>query len=205
MGTDAADEKQTTPEKSRLKRAWKPVTALAGFVVAVVAFANNAFDLKDKVVGEQAKGSVAFTKPIPEKGLQVSSRILTVKGTVRLAPNRNLWIVVRDDTSGGGYYPQGLARIGRDGTWECDISLGSRTNDDNGPYTVLAVFAAPNAAHQFNEFVNTKLSTRTAGLHPYPNDEDAKEMASLTMYRSDPGDPNIPGPRRCRGAASSTR
>jgi hypothetical protein len=202
MGIDAADEKQPTPGKSRLTRARAAVAALVAFVVAGVAFANNAFDLREKLLGEQAKGSVVFTEPIPEKDLRVSSRILTVKGTVRLAPNRNLWIVVRDDTSGGGYYPQGLARISRDGAWECDISLGSNTNDDNGPYTVLAVFAAPNAAYQFNEFINTKLSTRTAGMHPYPKDEDAKQMASLTMYRSDPGDPNIPGPRRCRGATS---
>ena len=173
MGIDAAGEKQPPPGKSRGKRFWAVLGTLAAVVVGIAAFANDAWDLWDRWTGEQTKGSVAFTDPIPEKDLQVSSRILTVKGTVRRAPDRSLWIVVRDDTSGGGHYPQGLARIRPDGKWECHISLGSNTKDDNGPYTVLAVFAAPNAAHQFNDFVNNKLSTRTAGMHPYPKEDEA--------------------------------
>jgi hypothetical protein len=98
---------------------------VAAFVAAIVTMVEF-FGLRERFLGEETQGSIAFTEPIPEQDHQASSRILTVRGTVQSAPNRNLWIVVRDDTSGGGYYPQGLARIAPNGTWECDISLGSK-------------------------------------------------------------------------------
>lgn len=165
------------------------VPSVASAIVGASLSAAFMWQLKEEEIREQRPGTAKVLHPLED--FDVVNRNVEVQGTSKLPGDveKQLWMIVGVNVNNANtYYPQGVVVSSKSGGWTCSVSLGSVNETEDGTYTLIVGYVAPQHAATLSKYVSNELGADEDGLAEFSTewmDVKAKRVVDRNLNGSD--------------------